>query len=55
VNHPTTRGHDSAPRRSLGRFFDGEVVSVWLGGGGDGDVHSEFFELAHEPAGLLIG
>jgi hypothetical protein len=36
-------------------IFNGEVVSVWLGGGGDGDVHSEFFELAHEPAGLLIG
>jgi hypothetical protein len=28
---------------------------VWLGGWGDGDVHSEFFELAHESAGLLIG
>jgi hypothetical protein len=55
VNHPTTCGHGSAPRRSLGWFFDCEVVLVWLDGWGDGDVHSEFFELAHESAGLLIG
>jgi hypothetical protein len=36
-------------------FFDCVIRPVWSGGWGDGDVHSEFFELAHEPAGLLIG
>jgi len=26
-----------------------------LVGGADGDVHAEFFELAHEAVGLLLG